>query len=80
MEGDTFALDCICFDFIQIWLKYAQNRYSLFIYQTGEGVPPTIIHLAEHNGSYANAKVLTLCGRFLFNIHHSLNSNLAQLN
>ena len=41
---------------------------------TGEGVPPTIIHLAEHNGSYANAKVLTLCGRFLFNIHHSLNS------
>ena len=44
MVGDTFALDFISLDFIQIWLKYAQNRYSLSIYQTGEGVPPTIIH------------------------------------
>ena len=44
MKGDTFALDCISLDLIQNWLKYAHNRYYLFIYQTGEGVPPSIIH------------------------------------
>ena len=29
MEGDTFALDCIFFDLIQIWLKYVKNEYNL---------------------------------------------------
>ena len=39
---------------------------------TSANVSPSILHLAEHNGSYANAKVLTLCGRFLFILHSSL--------
>jgi len=43
IKGDTFALECICLVLIQDWLKYAHNRYYLFIYQTGEGVPPTTL-------------------------------------
>ena len=45
--------------------------------QSSANVSPSILHLAEHNISYANAKVLTLCGRFLFIIHYSLRATRA---